>query len=89
MAIPSTNPQHPLEAARDLLKKGVAVPYSLPLPTEETNWKVAFHPPSDIILVGSWANKVTVKPKEDHKLGVDIAIEMPDVRVILFFFLSL
>ena len=80
MGIPSTIPQHPLEAARKLLKKGVAVPYSLPLPTEETKWKVAFDPPSDIILVGSWANKVSVKPKDDQKLGVDLAIEMPDVR---------
>ena len=86
MGIPSTAPQHPLEGARKLLKKGVAVPYSLPLPTEETNWKVAFDPPSEIILVGSWANKVSVKPKDDLKLGVDLAIEMPDVRLALFFF---
>jgi U3 small nucleolar RNA-associated protein 22 len=86
MAIPSTTPQHPLEAARKLLKQGVAVPYSLPLPTEETNWKVAFDPPSDITLVGSWANKVSVKPKDDQKLGVDLAIEMPDVRLVLSFF---
>ena len=85
MAIPSTTPRHPLEAARKLLKQGVAVPYSLPLPTEETNWKVAFDPPSDIILVGSWANKVSVKPKDDQKLGVDLAIEMPDVRLVLSF----
>lgn len=86
MGIPSTTPQHPLEAARKLLKKGVAVPYSLPLPTEETKWKVAFDPPSDIILVGSWANKVSVKPKDDQKLGVDLAIEMPDVRFGSIFF---
>lgn len=88
MSIPSTPPQHPLEGARELLKKGVAVPYSLPLPTDETNWKVAFDPPSDIILAGSWANKVSVKPKDDQKLGVDLAVEMPDVRLVLFFFCS-
>ncbi|KAF9475207.1 Nrap protein [Pholiota conissans] len=76
--IPSVAPQHPLEAARKLLKKGVAVPYSLPLPTEETNWKVAFEPPSDITLVGSWANKVSVKPKDGNKFGVDLAVEMPN-----------
>ena len=86
IGIPSTTPQHPLEAARKLLKKGVAVPYSLPLPTEETKWKVAFDPPTDIILVGSWSNKVSVKPKDDQKLGVDLAIEMPDVRYLFFFF---
>jgi hypothetical protein len=80
--LPSVIPQHPLEAARKLLKKGVAVPYSLPLPTEETNWKVAFEPPSDINLVGSWANKVSVKPKDGNKFGVDLAVEMPNVSVL-------
>jgi len=88
MGIPSTAPQHPLEGARKLLKNDVAVPYSLPLPTEETNWRVAFDPPSDIILVGSWANKVSVKPKDDQKLGVDLAIEMPNVRFFLWFLFS-
>ncbi|KDR70120.1 hypothetical protein GALMADRAFT_254950 [Galerina marginata CBS 339.88] len=76
--IPSVSPQHPLEAARKLLKKGVAVPFALPLPTEDTNWKVAFEPPSEINLVGSWANKVSVKPKDGQKFGVDIAVEMPN-----------
>lgn len=78
--IPSVSPAHPLEAARKLLKKGVAVPYALPLPTEDTNWKVAFEPPSDITLVGSWANKVSVKPKDGQRFGVDLALEMPNVR---------
>ena len=72
-------PRHPLEASRKLQKKGVAVPYPLPLPTEDTKWKVAFEPPSDITLVGSWANKISVKAKDDHKFGVDIAVEMPNV----------
>ncbi|KAF8965448.1 Nrap protein [Flammula alnicola] len=76
--LPSIAPHHPLEAARKLLKKGIAVPYSLPLPTEETNWKVAFEPPSDITLVGSWANKISVKPQDGIKFGVDLAVEMPN-----------
>ncbi|KAF8908204.1 Nrap protein [Gymnopilus junonius] len=76
--ISSVSPQHPLEAARKLQKKGVAVPYPLPLPTEETNWKVAFEPPSDVNLIGSWANKVSVKPKDDQDVGVDLAVEMPN-----------
>jgi len=71
-----------LEAARKLQKKGVAVPFSLPLPTEDTNWKVAFEPPSEINLVGSWANKVSVKPKDGQKFGVDLAVEMPNVSGI-------
>jgi len=78
--LPAVAAQHPLEGARKLMKKDVAVPYSLPLPTEETNWKVSFEPPSDISLVGSWANKVCVKPKDGKKFGVDLAVEMPNVR---------
>lgn len=78
--ISPVNPSHPLEAARKLLKKGVAVPYSLPLPAEDTNWKVSFTPPTEIALVGSWANKVSVKAKDSHPFGVDLAVEMPDVR---------
>ncbi|PFH49460.1 hypothetical protein AMATHDRAFT_178762 [Amanita thiersii Skay4041] len=78
LEIPSISPQHPLEASRELLRTGVSVPYCLPLPTEETNWKVSFEKPSDILLVGSWANKVSVKAKDGKKFGVDVAIEMPD-----------
>ncbi|CAK5268603.1 unnamed protein product [Mycena citricolor] len=75
--IPAVSPQHPLEAARKLLKKGVAVSYAIPRPTEDTNWKVAFQPPSDITVVGSWANKISVKGKDGSKFGVDVAVEMP------------
>ena len=59
----------------------MAVPYSLPLPAEDTNWKVAFEPPSDITLVGSWANKVSVKPKDGGKFGVDLAMDGAGARV--------
>ncbi|CAA7262477.1 unnamed protein product [Cyclocybe aegerita] len=76
--IPSVPPTHPLEASRKLQKRGIAVPYSLPLPTEDTNWKVAFEPPSDITLVGSWANKAGVKAKDGLRFGVDLAVEMPN-----------
>ncbi|KAH9476209.1 Nucleolar protein 6 [Psilocybe cubensis] len=76
--IPSVSPAHPLEAARKLMKKGVAVPYSLPLPTEDTNWKVAYEPPTEITLVGSWGNKISVKAKDGQPFGVDLALEMPN-----------
>ncbi|KAH6905454.1 pre-rRNA processing protein Utp22 [Coprinopsis sp. MPI-PUGE-AT-0042] len=76
--LPSVSPQHPLAAARDLRKKGVEVAYCLPLPTEETNWKVAFERPTDIALVGSWPNKVAVKGKDDVEYGVDVAVQMPE-----------
>ncbi|RDB30862.1 Nucleolar protein 6 [Hypsizygus marmoreus] len=78
MGLPSVSPQHPLEGSRRLLKKNVSVPYSLPFPTEDTNWKVAFERPSDIAVVGSWPNKISVKAKDGIRFGVDVALEMPD-----------
>ncbi|KAK7471072.1 U3 snoRNP protein [Stygiomarasmius scandens] len=75
--IPSIPSKQPLEAARALLKKGVSVPFSIPLPTEDTPWKVAFEKPEDITLVGSWANKTSVKGQDKLKYGVDLAVEMP------------
>jgi len=80
LALPPVAPQHPLEAARCLLKEGISVPYALPLPSEDTNWKVAFEKPRDITLVGSWGNKASVKGKDGSKFGVDLAVEMPEVR---------
>lgn len=79
--LPSISPRHPLEASRELQDKGIAIPYPIPLPTEETNWKVAFEAPNDISLVGSWANKVSVKSKDDQKYGVDLTVEMPCVGI--------
>ena len=79
--IPSVQPEHPLDAARRLSQKGVSIPYSLPLPAESTNWKVAFERPSDITLIGSWANELAVKGKDGSKFGVDLAIEMPQVSM--------
>ncbi|KAL1749256.1 Nrap protein [Schizophyllum fasciatum] len=76
--IPSKDPMHPLRAAETLKKRDVAVPYSLPLPTEETNWKVAFEKPSNITVVGSWGNKLSVKGKDKAPFRVDIAVDMPD-----------
>ncbi|KAF9462511.1 Nrap protein [Collybia nuda] len=76
--LPSVPPQHPLEGARRLLKKNVSVPYSVPLPSEDTNWKVGFEKPSDIAVIGSWGNKISVKAKDGIRFGVDIAVEMPD-----------
>jgi U3 small nucleolar RNA-associated protein 22 len=79
MALTPVAPQHPLEAARKLIKKGVSVPYSMPQPSEDTNWKVAFERPSDITVVGSWPNKISVKGKDGSKFGVDLGVEMPPV----------
>jgi len=70
-----------LDASRKCRETGIEVPFPLPLPAEETKWKVAFEAPSDITLVGSWANKVTVKPKDEKRYGVDVAVEMPSVCI--------
>jgi U3 small nucleolar RNA-associated protein 22 len=66
-----------------LLEAGVATPYATPLPTEETNWKVAFQPPTNITVVGSWANKLSVKPKDGERYTVDLAVQMPNVGVLI------
>ncbi|KAL7284370.1 hypothetical protein ACG7TL_001660 [Trametes sanguinea] len=77
MGLPSVSPQHPLHASRALSQKGIAVPYVRPLPTEDTNWKVSFEKPSEIVLGGSWATKTAVKAKDGAKYEVDVAVEMP------------
>ncbi|KAI0718445.1 Nrap protein [Cerioporus squamosus] len=74
---PSISPQHPLQASRSLSKKGIAVPYIRPLPTEDTNWKVSFDPPTEVVLVGSWATRTAVKGKDALKYQVDVAVAMP------------
>ncbi|KAJ4474430.1 Nrap protein [Lentinula aciculospora] len=75
--LPDVPQEHPLEASRRLLKKGVSVPYPTPPPTEDTQWKVAFSGPTDITLVGSWANETSVKAQGESSYGVDLAVEMP------------
>ncbi|KAJ7510322.1 Nrap protein [Mycena galericulata] len=77
MGLAPVAPQHPLEASRKLIRKAISVPYCLPQPTEDTKWKVAFETPSDITLVGSWPNKISVKGKDGSKFGIDLAVEMP------------
>lgn len=81
LSLSSIQPQNPLVAARALSKNGVAVPFALPHPIQETKWTVAFEPPSDVHVVGSWANKISVKKKDSKYFGVDLSIEMPSVRV--------
>lgn len=70
---------HPLEASRTLATKGVAVPYPSPPPTQDTNWKVAFEKPTNVQVVGSWANKMAVIANDSQGFSVELAVEMPDV----------
>jgi hypothetical protein len=81
MNIPGVTARPPLDASRRLLKRGIAVPYPHPLPSEDTKWTVAYSTPSDINLVGSWATQTAVKGKDGTKFGVDLAVEMPAVSL--------
>jgi U3 small nucleolar RNA-associated protein 22 len=76
-AIPSRDPQPPLIAAR-AFEPHIAVPYPQPLPHAEAKWKVAFAPPTDITLVGSWPLDRAVKAVDGLPFGVDLAVEMPE-----------
>ena len=88
LSLPSIEPQNPLVAARALFKDGVAVPFALPHPTKDTKWTVAFEPPTNVYVVGSWANKICVKKKDCKYFGVDLAIEMPPVRLVPGLFIN-
>lgn len=85
MELPAIAPQHPLHASRTLSKQGIDVPYVRPLPTEETNWKVSFEKPSEIMLAGSWITKTAVKAKDSAPFTADLAIEMPSASAPLSF----
>lgn len=61
----------------------ITVPYPLPIPTEDANWKVAFEKPVNIAIVGSWINDVAVKRTDDEPWVIDVAVEMPPVRLSL------
>ncbi|KAH8827847.1 Nrap protein [Flagelloscypha sp. PMI_526] len=76
-SLTATPPVHPLEGSRKLRKKGITIPFTAPLPAEDVKWKVAFDKPTDITLVGSWANKISVKGQDGVEFGVDLVIEMP------------
>lgn len=61
----------------------VSVPYPLPAPTEDANWKVAFEKPANIAIVGSWINNVAVKRTDDEPWVIDVAVEMPTACLTL------
>lgn len=63
--------------------QNITVPYPLPSPTEDANWKVAFEKPLNISIVGSWINDVAVKRTDNEPWVIDVAVEMPPVRLSL------
>ncbi|KAF8343082.1 Nrap protein [Cantharellus anzutake] len=89
-SLPAIEPRQPVEAAQELAgstssKSSVAgkirVLYSDPGPTRETKWKVAFHKPEKVTVVGSWANGLSMVKRYPHNkkkfITVDLAVEMP------------
>ncbi|KAF9244276.1 Nrap protein [Melanogaster broomeanus] len=77
LSLPSIPPENPAVAARALSKNGIEVSFALPHPTHSTKWSVTFEPPSDVNVVGSWANQINVKKKDGGYFGVDLTVEMP------------
>ncbi|CAE6451240.1 unnamed protein product [Rhizoctonia solani] len=60
-----------------IFKKRTAIPYPAPLPSQDSQWTVSFERPSNIQLVGSWANGVAVRGNDKTGFSVDVAVEMP------------
>ncbi|KAH7323328.1 Nrap protein [Rhizoctonia solani] len=73
MNLPSIAPCKPPSTIR----KQTAVPYPAPLPSQDSQWTVSFERPSNIQLVGSWANGVSVRGNDHTGFSVDVAVEMP------------
>ncbi|KAF8751089.1 U3 small nucleolar RNA-associated protein 22 [Rhizoctonia solani] len=73
MNLPSIAPCKPPST----IKKRTAVPYPAPLPSQDSQWTVSFEPPSNIQLVGSWANGVPVRGNDKTGFSVDLAVEIP------------
>ena len=72
-----------LQDGRVTSLQNITVPYPLPSPTEDANWKVAFEKPLNISIVGSWINDVAVKRTDDEPWVIDVAVEMPPARLFL------
>ncbi|PVF96960.1 Nrap protein [Serendipita vermifera] len=82
MNISSKNhPRKPLEEAKRLKASNIAVPFPSPGPTEETQWTFKFEKPDSITLVGSWANEMSVKHKDEIPFGVDVSIAIPESTI--------
>ncbi|KAJ2967651.1 hypothetical protein NQ176_g9556 [Zarea fungicola] len=56
-------------------KHRIAIPYPDPKPTKESNYKVAFSPPTQCNVVGSYVGKTMSKLQE--RQGIDMVVQMP------------
>ncbi|CUA70802.1 U3 small nucleolar RNA-associated protein 22 [Rhizoctonia solani] len=73
MNLPSIAPCKP----PTMIEKRIAVPYPAPLPSQDSQWTVSFERPSNIQLVGSWANGVAVRGNDHTGFSIDVGVEMP------------
>ncbi|OAA73646.1 pre-rRNA processing protein Utp22 [Cordyceps fumosorosea ARSEF 2679] len=77
--IDSIEPHDPApiyEASTKFEKKHrITIPYPEPKPTKESNYKVAFSPPAQCNVVGSFVGKTMTKLQE--RLGIDMVVQMP------------
>lgn len=56
-------------------KYRITIPYPEPKPTKDSNYKVAFLPPAQCNVVGSYVSKTMTKSQE--RLGIDMVVQMP------------
>ncbi|CAE6446111.1 unnamed protein product [Rhizoctonia solani] len=73
MNLPSISPCKPPTT----IKKRTSIPYPPPLPSQDSQWMVSFERPSNIQLVGSWANGIAVRGNDKTGFSIDLAVEMP------------
>ncbi|XWW99965.1 hypothetical protein V2A60_007979 [Cordyceps javanica] len=77
--IDSIEPHDPIpihEASTKFEKKHrITIPYPEPKPTKDSNLKVAFSPPAQCNVVGSFVGRTMIKSQE--RLGIDMVVQMP------------
>ncbi|OAA81848.1 pre-rRNA processing protein Utp22 [Akanthomyces lecanii RCEF 1005] len=56
-------------------KHRITIPYPEPKPTKDSNYKVAFSPPAQCNVVGSYVSKTMTKSQE--RLGIDMVVQLP------------
>lgn len=76
----------PALPARPAMEAVAALKHSLPLDERlvdlsAVNWSMAFEPPANVTVGGSWPLASGVKWKGDAGWSVDVFVEMPSVSV--------
>ncbi|KAM3561358.1 hypothetical protein ARSEF4850_003260 [Beauveria asiatica] len=56
-------------------KHRITIPYPEPKPTKDSSYKIAFSPPAQCNVVGSFVGKTLTKSQE--RLGIDMVVQMP------------